>query len=201
MLHCLRRNVCIATFALRAGIVALMNELAKWNNFYVIVGSAAGALIGLQFVVLTLIADRPHTASEEAGAAFGSPIVAHFAAALFLSAMLIAPWQTITIPAVIWGILGFIGVVYAGIVGRRMRRQSAYKPQFEDWLFHVILPLIAYATLAASCFAAGSHTRESLFAVGGATLLLLFDGIHNSWDNVSYHVLVNVVREHKAREK
>jgi hypothetical protein len=37
-----------------------VSEFAEWDSFYVIVGSAAGALIGLQFVVLTLIAERPH---------------------------------------------------------------------------------------------------------------------------------------------
>jgi len=47
-----------------------MSELAGWDSFYVIVGSAAGALIGLQFVVVTLIADRPHLRVAEAGAAF-----------------------------------------------------------------------------------------------------------------------------------
>jgi hypothetical protein len=176
-----------------------MSELAKWDNFYVIVGSAAGALIGLQFVVLTLLADHPHYSSEDAGAAFGSPTVVHFAAALFLSAMLQAPWQAITIPAAIAGLLGFIGVAYSVIVWRRMRRQTAYKPQFEDWLFHVILPLIAYAVLAASSFAATAHTRESLFCVGAAALMLLFDGIHNSWDNVSYHVLVRIAAAHKEQ--
>jgi hypothetical protein len=30
-----------------------MSELAAWDSFHVIVGSAAGGLIGLQFVVLT----------------------------------------------------------------------------------------------------------------------------------------------------
>ena len=33
-----------------------MTALAGWENFYVIVGSSAGALIGLQFVVVALIA-------------------------------------------------------------------------------------------------------------------------------------------------
>src|SRR5580693_6163043 len=112
-----------------------MPELAKWDNFYVIVGSAAGALIGLQFVVLTLIADRPSTGSAEAGAAFGSPTVVHFGVVLFLSALLHAPWQTIIIAAVLWGVLGFGGVVYELIVIRRMRKQSAYEPVFEDWAF------------------------------------------------------------------
>ena len=31
-------------------------------------------------------------------------------------------------------------------------------------------------------------TREALFAAGGAALLLLFIGIHNSWDSVAWHV-------------
>jgi hypothetical protein len=38
----------------------MSTELAEWNSFYVIVGSSAGALIGLQFVVMALIAETPH---------------------------------------------------------------------------------------------------------------------------------------------
>jgi hypothetical protein len=173
-------------------MIVKMPELAKWDSFYVIVGSAAGALIGLQFVVMTLIAERPVEGAAEAGAAFASPTIFHFGATLFLSALLHVPWQTIDIVAVIWGLLGFGGVAYSVIVVRRMRKQSAYKPQFEDWLFHVALPLAAYATFALSAFSAASHTRGALFGVGGAALLLLFVGIHNAWDNVSYHVLVHM---------
>ena len=64
-----------------------MSELAGWNSFYVIVGSAAGALIGLQFVVATLIADRPALRVAEAGAAFATPTIVYFGTALFLSAL------------------------------------------------------------------------------------------------------------------
>lgn len=171
-----------------------MSELARWDSFYVIVGSAAGALIGLQFVVLTLIAAMPTVGAADAGAAFGSPTIVHFCAALFLSALLHAPWQTITPAAVLWGLLGFVGVAYTAIVCRRMGKQAAYRPVFEDWLFHVALPLVAYAVLALSSFTAASHLRDSLFAVGGAALLLLFVGIHNAWDSVSYHVFVHVAK-------
>jgi hypothetical protein len=73
-------------------------------------------------------------------------------------------------------------------VARRMRRQDFYQPEFEDWLFHAILPLAAYAILAISAFATPSRTREALFGVGAAALLLLFIGIHNAWDSTSYHV-------------
>jgi hypothetical protein len=168
-----------------------MPELTQWDGFYGIVGSAAGALIGLQFVVLTLIAERPPLRAAEAGAAFATPTIIHFGAVLLLSALQRVPWQTITIAAAIWGLMGFSGVAYAVIVAWRIRTQVVYRPEFEDWLFHVVLPLAAYAILALSPFAALSHTREALFGLGTAALLLLFVGIHNAWDAVTYHVFVN----------
>lgn len=52
--------------------------------------------------------------------------------------------------------------------------------------------LVAYVLLLVSAFAARWHDHEALFAVAAATLLQLFIGIHNSWDAVSYHVLVRM---------
>ena len=168
-----------------------MTALAGWQNFYVIVGSSAGALIGLQFVVLSLIADRPMARTDaEAGGAFATPTIVHFGAVLGLSGILSAPWDGIGTAAVLWGLVGLSGVVYGVIVTRRMRVQTAYQPEFEDWSFHVLLPFAAYLMLAVSAYAARSHLREALFAVGAAALLLLFTGIHNAWDAVTYHVFV-----------
>jgi len=165
-----------------------MSELAQWDSFYVIVGSAAGALIGLQFVVLTLVAQSPARRAMEGGAAFATPTIVHLGTALLLSALLRVPWQAIGLAAAFWGFIGLGGVAYSAIVARRMRTQRVYQPEFEDWLFHFVLPLAAYATLALSAVAAPAHTRQALFSVGAATLLLLFVGIHNAWDSVTYHV-------------
>ena len=165
-----------------------MPELAAWDSFYVIVGSAAGALIGLQFVVVTLIAQRATRPAPEASAAFGTPTIVHFSAALLLSALVRAPWQGVIMPVVLWAAFGLCGTIYSLNVIRRMRNQGAYEPQFEDWLFHVVLPVVAYAILALSALAALSRAREALFGVGAAALLLLFIGIHNAWDAVFYHV-------------
>jgi hypothetical protein len=168
-----------------------MTQLAEWGSFCVIVGSASGALIGLQFVVMTLLAERPPVDAAAASAAFASPTIVHFGAALLLSALLNAPWHAISVAAALWGLMGFSGLAYAVVVARRMQRQAAYRPEREDWFFHVVLPSVAYATLAGSAFAAPSRTRETLFCVGTAALLLLFTGIHNAWDSVAYHVLVS----------
>jgi hypothetical protein len=168
-----------------------MTALSEWESFYVIVGSSAGALIGLQFVVITLIADKPigHGAAQ-AGDAFATPTIVHFGAVLLLASVLSAPWHGIAPAAVLWGLMALSGALYAAIVARRMRRQPAYKPEFEDWLFHVLLPFAAYTILTISAFAARFHVREALFAVAVAALLLLFIGIHNAWDAVTYHVFV-----------
>ncbi len=173
-----------------------MTVLDGWENFYVIVGSSAGALIGLQFVVITLIAAKPITGVDaQAGGAFATPSVVHFGVVLLLSAIVSAPWDGITTVAVLWGSVGLCGVVYAVVVARRMRGQSAYQPVFEDWLFHVLLPFAAYAVLTISAYAAYSRARPALFLVGAAALLLLFIGIHNAWDAVTYHVFVRSRQE------
>lgn len=167
-----------------------MLEIAEWDSFCVLVGSAAGALIGLQFVVMTLIAGRPERPTANAGAAFATPTIVHFCAVLFLAAVLRMPWKTALPAAILWGLIGFGGIAYAVIIARRMRAQTIYKPELEDWVFYVLLPSAAYVVFAVSTFAALRYIREALFGVGAAMLLLLFIGIRNAWDNVAYHVFV-----------
>jgi hypothetical protein len=168
-----------------------MSPMNGWENFYVIVGSSAGALIGLQFVVMTLIAGRSVARGEaQAGAAFSTPSVVHFGVVLLLSAVISAPWDGVGTVAVLWGLVGFSGIVYCVVVARRMRTQTAYQPVFEDWLFHVLLPLVAYAMLGGAAFVTRSSVHAALFLVGAAALLLLFIGIHNAWDTVMHLVFV-----------
>ena len=177
-----------------------MPELAEWENFYVIVGSSAGALIGLQFVVLTLIAERPSIRAADAGAAFLSPTIVHFSAVLLLAAFLSAPWHVITFAAIMWGLMGIGGAAYVVIVVLRMRTQTLYRPDLEDWMFHTVLPLAAYVLLALSSLAGFSYAREALFGVGAAALLLLFIGIHNAWDGVAYQVFVALPKAEAKRQ-
>ncbi|HEY6865903.1 MAG TPA: hypothetical protein VI792_01530 [Candidatus Eisenbacteria bacterium] len=173
-----------------------MSSLDAWANFYVIVGSTAGALTGLQFVVLTLIAQASALrGSRDSIAAFGSPNVVHFCAALLVAAILAAPWHTMAQagPPVI--ACGTAGVLYCVAVLRRARRQSGYQPVLEDWVWHNILPTLAYAALLAAGFALQRQLAGALFVIGGAELLLLFIGIHNAWDTVTYVTLEEMSRQ------
>jgi len=175
-----------------------MTPLEGWENFYVIVGSSAGALIGLQFVVITLIAELPIArGAAQASGAFTTPSVVHYGIVLLLSALVSIPWHGVGMAAILWGLVGLYGIIYTVIVARRLRVQTAYQPVFEDWLFHVLLPLAAYMALAVSTCVAQSHARPALFLVAAAGLVLLFVGIHNAWDTVTYHVFVRKQEQQK----
>jgi hypothetical protein len=157
-----------------------------WESFYVIVGSSGAALTGLQFVVMALVADAQRKGSSETVHAFGTPTVVHFCMVLGTAAVLSAPWHSVTGPAVLLALCGLGGVGYAGIVTARARRQTSYKPVLEDWIWHSILPFVAYLCMAIGAITMGRPDGAGLFAIAAASLLLLFIGIHNAWDSVAY---------------
>jgi hypothetical protein len=170
---------------------AAVAPLTGWENFYVIVGSSAGALTGLMFVVITLVAGN--VARRSGGgelAAYGTPNVVHFCAVLFLAAMLSAPWESLHVVGILLVAAGVAGATYASIIARRViqraRLVDSYDPVFEDWLWFVILPLIAYGALVVAAFLFLGDPTPALFIIGASMILLLSIGIHNAWDTVTY---------------
>src|SRR6266566_1452555 len=131
---------------------------SAWENFYVIIGSSAAALTGLQFVVVVLGAEARSL-----------------------------------------GPVGVAGIVYMAVVIRRARRQTRYAPVLEDWLWHCAFPLIAYVTLLVAALALERDPPMCLLWIGATALLLLFIGIHNAWDAVTY--IATQQPQHREGEK
>src|SRR5438045_3392648 len=156
--------------------------LAAWESFYVIVGSSGAALTGLQFVVMALIAEAGAQSSGREIAAFSTPTVVHFCFVLPVAAILSAHWATLARAGIALGACAAAGIVYVAIVIARARTRMAYQPVFEDWLWHTILPAIAYPSLLIAAFILPRIPQDALFLTGAAILLLLFIGIHNAWD-------------------
>lgn len=169
-----------------------MTLLSEWQNFYVIVGSAAVALIGLQFVVIALITDLPVRSDEESQAvtAFSTPSVIHFGVVLLLSAAMVMPFHSLHGVVVLWGVVGLSGIGYIAITGWRLRKQTSYPPVAEDWIFRIVLPALIYIALAAAWWVSHVDTRGALFQVAFVVLALLFTGIHHAWDNATYLVFM-----------
>ena len=96
------------------------------------------------------------------------------------------PWQAISSAGLALGTCGVAGIGYMAIVVRRARRQTGYAPVLEDWLWHCIFPLIAYVTLLLTALVLRRDPPRCLLVIGATALLLLFSGIHNAWDSVTY---------------
>jgi hypothetical protein len=178
-----------------------VETLHAWEAFCLIVGGAAAALTGLQFVVIALVTEVQTARSLKEIDAFATPTIVHFSAVLLISAILTAPWHSLSGPGLSLGICGLAGVAYSGVVLYRARKQTGYTPVFEDWLFHTALPFVAYGILAVAAFDLGRDTEAVLFAVGASTLLLLFIGIHNAWDTVTWIAVEHSRRAAQRRER
>jgi hypothetical protein len=162
------------------------SPLAAWQTFFFLVGSSAAGLTGLQFVVIALIAESKRRATGREIDAFTTPTIVHFGGVLLLSALVSAPWHGLSRVAVIIGACGMAGIAYTLIIVRRARSQTTYQMVASDWLCHVILPSIAYTALVIAAALLPRHADRALFVIGASAILLLFVGIHNAWDTVTY---------------
>ncbi|HEX4682627.1 MAG TPA: hypothetical protein VH277_07970 [Gemmatimonadaceae bacterium] len=170
-------------------MVAAHPALAGWENFYVIVGSSAAALIGLQFVVIAIVKDTRTRTSTGTLSAFATPTVVHLGGALVISAVMSAPWPTLAATARALTICGFIALGYAATVVVHAVRQTIYRPVMEDWLWHIALPSVVYLALTVAAIVLAHAPATSLFVIAGAALGLLLIAIHNAWDTVTFLVL------------
>lgn len=175
-----------------------LSLLTGWTNFYVIVGSSAGALTGLQFVVMTLIAGARVESSMREVRAFGTPTVVHFCAALLVSAIMSAPWHRLRNIGLCLVCCGIAGVAYAISIIWHARR-TTYRPDTEDWIWYVAFPFVAYTSLVGGAILLRWQTVLALFVIAGTTLLFLFIGIRNSWDTVTYITIRQQGRESKQQ--
>ena len=179
-----------------------LSFLSQWQNFYMIMGTAAATLTGLMFVVTTLIAgiDARLSILNAAVSAFNTPTVVHFGAVLLLAGMLSAPWQRYSSLSLLLSLAGLGMVLYSIIVLRRMRRVPHYQSTLEDWLWYLVFPLLAYVSLIVAAFVLAKNPAPALYIVGFAMLLLLLVGIRNAWDNVTFLAVERAHAEDKSSE-
>jgi len=71
----------------------------------------------------------------------------------------------------------------------------------EDWAWHIVLPVLAYVALLGGALVLGRHDVVALFIVAAAALLLLFIGIHNAWNTVTFIMLGRVGARDEPAER
>ena len=161
--------------------------LHAWSTFYETVGSSSAALTGLVFIVITLVSGSERRRRNPDGiATFTTPTVLHFCMALYIALVVIAPWHSLTFVAVLVGLAGLYGIVHIVRVFARARVFTEYVPDIDDWIWYTILPFIAYCAILGSAITLLLAPRTALFVLAVAAGLLIFIGIRNAWDVVTY---------------
>jgi hypothetical protein len=127
------------------------------------------------------VKDSPRTTDVDKG--YITPTIVHFGTVLALSAYMSIPHQTIVSLSAGLAICGTGGVVYAAVIANNLHRFAAqYVPVAEDWVWHVILPTLDYATLLGVAFLIWYRMQLALYCGAAVLTLLLFIGIHNAFD-------------------
>ena len=169
--------------------------LAGWSTFFATMCTSDAALVGLMFVVITLVSGMERTQPNPDGlSTYSTPTVMHFCAALFISAVLIAPWRSLTGADVTIGLTALFGLVYAlrvMLMARRSTASTEYVPDLEDWAWYTILPFIAYCAIFSGAIALYRSAAPAFYVIAGGVLLLTFIGIRNAWDVVTYLAVRN----------
>ena len=158
-----------------------------WENYYLMVGSSAGALIGLMFVVVTLTAGLERSETDRGKHLYTSPIVWHLGVILTLSGAAAIPAMTPRFFAVAAGGLGVIGIAIGvrsaiGIV----RDPPAPDTVVFDTFWYGIAPAIAYVGLAGAALGTLCGWRWGTTAIAVDLMALLLVSIHAEWDLVTY---------------
>jgi hypothetical protein len=158
-----------------------------WENFYLIVGPLAGALIGLMFVVVTLTAGRERDQTERGKHLYTSPIVWHLAVVLLLSGAAVAPTIHPKLFGILTGGLALLGLGMAvrSAVGIYRTRLTGPDSIFDMWWYGIV-PGVVYVALGGAAGAVLCSASWAATAVGAALMALLLVSIHAEWDLVTF---------------
>jgi hypothetical protein len=163
--------------------------LHAWHEFYLLIGTAAGTLIGLMFVAASISASYM-TEKHQAGIqSFYTPTVVHFASVLITCIVLLAPLAATSLGALLLAI-GAFGLGYASFVWVRMgRRGFTSTIDLAERFWYALSPVAGHLLLvAAAVMVLVLGDGLSLEVLAAAIVLLLLAAIRNAWDITAWAV-------------
>src|SRR5215469_14261037 len=155
-----------------------------WDNYFLMMGSAGGGLIGLLFVVITLTAGFERSQAQRGQALYMTPTMVHFAVVLSISAVAEIPklprFGFAALAALALG-LGLLNATRASF-GIARPRPNATAPHWSDLPLYGIAPTVIYVFGLAFCVGIAEQVAWAGPALATLLLVLLLVGIRNAWD-------------------
>ncbi|WP_372785680.1 hypothetical protein [Phenylobacterium sp.] len=170
-----------------------------WDSFYLLIGGAAGALIGLLFVVATLTGNVGREQAMRGAQIYMTPTVFHFAVVLVTSALTAVPHLPQEAAAVAVAVLATLGLAYGLNVCwmLRTKRVTPEAPHWTDFWCYGVWPTTAYLAMLAAAWTLQMRETWAPDALGAVVIALLLLGIRNAWDLVTW--LAPTAKEAEAR--
>lgn len=157
--------------------------LAEWRDFYVMIGTAAGVIVGATFVVASLATGMEKREVGMRG--FITPTAVHLGSVLVGSALLAVPTLTPLWLAIILGAGGIAGALYGILVAARIWKMNL---DLSDTAFYIALPIIAYGAMIAAAAMAFRHIGPAFEVLAASYVLLLIVGMRNAWDMANFMI-------------
>ena len=160
----------------------------QWTDFFLLMGSAAAVLIGLIYVVISLMRDRPRSSVLSGSRLYMGPIVLSVSFVMVLSAAALTPGITrqwiagITAAIALWGLTR--GVM--SFVGLRRLVGAESEVHWTDLWFYGVFPSALYIAfgIVALAFCSGWQWAPYGLAVALTAALLL--AVRNEWDLITW---------------
>ena len=157
-----------------------------WDNFYLLIGGAAGGLIGLLFIVVTLLGGGQGALKLRAASIYMTPNVAHLAMLLTLSALAAAPRLTDPVRAAIV-IAGAVAcMAFTGRALLMLGAGAIKAAHWSDWWGYGVVPFVACLGLAVSAAAAWTTPEWAARGIAGSMIAMLLLAVRNAWDLVTW---------------
>ena len=160
-----------------------------WDNFFLLLGSASAALIGLLFIVTTLASSlRVGSETMARGAAlYMTPTLFHYTTVLVMSALATVPGLTGGVMAAVLGPWSLAGVGYCAVMAVLVRsRRLPDSGTWTDALTYGVLPGLIYLGLIAGAWSAARGAANAPYAIAIGLTVLIILGIRNAWDLITF---------------
>ena len=155
--------------------------LNEWHEFYMLLGTAAAALVALLFVAVSVGA-AVMTGERTGGTrTFMTPVVFHYSNIMFLSLVVLVPGLTPRLLGWVLLVAAIASLGYSFFTIVRVFRSNM--ADLSDRLAYGSAPVATYAAgIVSACLLLDGHAESGLNVLGGAALLLLLVNIRNAWD-------------------
>ncbi len=160
-----------------------------WDNFFVLIGTAAGGLIGLLFVVITLTSGLDRDRALRASGVYMTPNVVHFAVTLVAAALVLAPRISAHVDALILGgaaLAGFAHAVRTCLGVAAFAREAGNPPHWSDLPLYGLAPGLIYLLLLGDAATIWLGAAFAPFALAALQMILMLLAIRNAWDLITW---------------